>query len=232
MTDQGPFIEWIEDGTDIESREDLFRHVLTRVERQWNEGGWDRSFTVGVIFTAEIPGLEMGTLSVAMVRIPEIVLGDPNMYFYPFARLVAQSVFRSVNPDTDEPFIQALLQAGQGSPDQDLDAPREWMRHIVEQCGGHIQGWLLIVEGFKGSLPAGVAGMSDEELRATPGVTENRMTILCTVDRYLLSVNRVRNQGAEEIEKTNVPRSDLDLSLMLLTGSSVKVASELNHEMG
>ena len=226
-----PYFEWVPDEAPIESMEDLMMYSLPRIEAQWNTHGWDQPFTVGIMFKSDVPDLGFGALSVGIVGLPEPVVEDPESTFLLFAKLIAQSVYKEEFEDHD--FRRFLFSAAVGTTDQDLDAPREWMRNALEN-GGDIVGWFAICEGFnlRGANQDIVAVMTEEEIRRLPGVTEERTMVFCSTEQYLLYLHRVRGADAEPPQKTTNINDGMSAGLGLLTAASLRMKVQMSDEVG
>lgn len=220
MDEPEPYIEWVPDDLETKSEEDLMGYALKRIEAQWHENGWDQPFTVGVIFQSDIPELDTTTMSVCVAILPPIIVEEPEEYFLAFAKLVAQAVYGMDYRDDD--FQRILMLAALGHPDQDLEAPRAWMAQVLER-GGIPIGWFAITEGFDGDLPEGAAELSNDEVRALPGVEEVRVLTYLSKNRYQIHVRRVRGQDEVTVTHHNKVMDLMGFALGLLVSASLRM---------
>lgn len=224
-----PYFEWVPDDLEVAGPEDIMEYALRRVEAEWHQGGWDQPFTMGIIFHSNVPELGAAAMSVCVAQVPDAVVADPDTYFMPFAKLVAQAVWAEDYKDDD--FQRVLMQAALGHPDQDLEAPRTWLRQVLGR-GGVPLGWFSIVEGFgfEGAAPPDTEGMDNDQIRALPGIKEERILTFLSKDRYQMSIRRTRGSDEVEVKKYDKVEDVMGFALGLLTSSSLRMRMMMDDE--
>jgi hypothetical protein len=228
MDNSEPYFEWVPDDFNPQSQEDIFRYALGRVETQWHQGGWDQPFTVGVMFRSNVPELSAAALSICTVPLPPGVVEDPDN-FPLFARLITQAVYQEEYQD--DSFQRILLLAAVGHSDQNLDGPRDWMRHILRQGGDPI-GWFSIAEGFNGDVAENVSNLDNDQIRALPGVTEARIVTFVSADRYVLCLERARGTDQVQATRSDSLRDGMEFALNLLVTSALRMKAIMDDEVG